>query len=53
MIQTLKKSYGTHLWYEHKLLQVHNGDDEVESFQEGPMHLFISVDLYGGERPNL
>jgi len=47
MIQTLKKSYNIHLWYEHVLPQRDTvegeGEGEGEVFREGPMDLVISM----------
>jgi hypothetical protein len=45
MIQTLKKSYNIHLWYEHVLPQQDTVEGEGEGgvFREGPMDLVISM----------
>jgi hypothetical protein len=57
MIQTLKKSYGNHLWYEHKLPQGRSGDGEASNFQEGPMDLLISMNekdlTFESDRPKV
>lgn len=43
MIQTLKESYGLHLWYEHVPLDEHTGEDSKGGFlREGPMDVKLS-----------
>ncbi|KAL8723484.1 MAG: hypothetical protein Q9225_000217 [Loekoesia sp. 1 TL-2023] len=43
MVQTLKESYGLHLWYEHVCLDEDMGKENSKSFlREGPMALKLS-----------
>lgn len=53
MIQTLRKAYGIHLWYEHVIDPINGG----ETLREGPwdldIHLADKAVTYEADRPKL
>lgn len=57
MIQTLKKSYKMHLWYEHQLPQKHDGEEDAGGLREGPLDLHIFMEekdlTFESDRPKV